>query len=109
MEGLKQEGRPRRSALSWRPLLLRLPPGADAPDLLFGSRSRGFEQSREGPRRPHDRLQQMEPLGPPRLVAVEPPGDLGTLLAIHGDQRVAFGGGLFLDMEERFAVDRRQE
>jgi hypothetical protein len=51
----------------------------------------------------------VEPLGPARLVTVEPAGDLGSLLAIHGDQREALGHSLFLDMEEGLAVDRRQE
>jgi hypothetical protein len=33
----------------------------------------------------------MEPFGPPRLITVEPPGDLGSLLAIDRDQRGALG------------------
>ncbi len=63
--------------------LLRLPASPNPPDLLLGPRPGGFEQSRERPGRTHDRLQQVEPLGPPRLVAVEPPGHLRPLLAGH--------------------------
>src|SRR5882724_1659222 len=51
----------------------------------------------------------MEPLGPARLVPIEPAGDLGSLLAIHRDQRVALRSRPFLYMEERLAVDHRQE
>jgi hypothetical protein len=49
-----------------------LPPGANPPHLLLGPRPRRFEQSRQSERRANDRLQEMEPLGPPRLRAVEP-------------------------------------
>ena len=82
---------------------------ADAADLLLGARAGGFEESGERPGRTDDRLQQMERLRPPRLVAVEPPAHLRALLAIHGDEREALGRPLFLDMEERLAVDGRQE
>src|SRR5882724_7678903 len=51
----------------------------------------------------------MEPLGPARLVPIEPAGDLGSLLAIHRDQRVALRSRPFLYLEERLAVDHRQE
>ena len=80
-------------------------PGADAPDLLFGPGSGRFEQSRESERGTEDRLQDMEPLGPPRLPAIEPAGDLRTLVAIDRDQRIALGHRLFLDVEQRLAVD----
>jgi hypothetical protein len=100
-------GRPRREAIEQgerpegaRPTpvsrLRRLPARADTPDLLLRSRPRGFEQSGQRPRRPHDCLQQVEPLGPARLVPVEPPGDLGSLLSVHGHQREALGSRLFL-------------
>jgi hypothetical protein len=84
-------------------------PGADAPDLLFGPRPGRFEQGGESERRADDRLQQVEPLGPPRLTAVEPTGDLRSLLAIDRDQGIALRSRPFLDMEERLAVDHREE
>src|SRR5882724_10762309 len=84
-------------------------PSADAADLLLGTRTGRFEQGGEGERRADDRLQQMEPLGPPRLIAVEPAGDLGTLLAIHRDQGVAVRSRRFLYMEQRLAVEHREE
>ena len=84
-------------------------PGADTPDLLFGPGPGRFEQGREGERRADDRLQQMKPLGPPRLTTVEPAGDLRSLLAIDRDQGIALRICPFLDMEERLAVDHREK
>jgi hypothetical protein len=46
----------------------------------------------------------VEPLGPPRLIPVEPPGHLRPLLAIHRDEREALGRRFFLQVEERLAV-----
>jgi hypothetical protein len=86
-----------------------LPPSANAPDLLFGPGTGRFEQRRESERRADDRLQDMEPLGPPRLTPIQPPGDLGSLLAVNRDQGVSLGSRSILQIEERLAVDHRKE
>jgi hypothetical protein len=92
------------------PLALHsLPPSANPPDLLFGPGTGRFEQRRESERRTDDRLQNMKPLGPPRLTTIEPAGDLGTLLAIDRDQGVSLGSCSILYIEERLAVDHRKE
>jgi len=67
-------------------------PGAAPAHLLLGSRAGGREQGGQGERRADDRLQEVEPLDPPRIVPVDPARDLRALLAVHGEDRVAVRG-----------------
>src|SRR5689334_10084951 len=91
------------------PLSELLPPRPDSPYLLFGSRSRRFEESRESPGRPHERFEQVERFDPSRLVPVEPAGDLRTLLSVRSDDRIAVRCLLVLEMEERLPLDHGEQ
>jgi hypothetical protein len=86
-------------------LLPSLAPSADPPDLLLGPRPRRFKKSGEGERRADQCLQEVQPLGPPRLVPCAPAGDLGPLLAVGGENREALWGLPVLYIEERLAVE----
>ncbi len=69
------------------PILPPLPPSPNPPDLLLSPRPGRFEQSRQGERRANDRLQDMEPLSPSRLPAIEPSSHLGTLVTKREEAR----------------------
>src|SRR5882724_4081815 len=97
-------GRRRSQEKSWNALRL-LPPRPDLPHLLLGARTGRFEKGGERPGRADERLDEVETFREARLPAVEPAGDLGTLLAVHAEQGVAVRRLAVLEMEAGLAVE----